>query len=158
MDNVVDKIIELLRAALGTEFKKYFHGENKIPEQAIFPLIEVIGNTSSHFNIGTGGMMRKEHDIQINIKNTLKNFLKTNTNTEIISHKQWMEQKMEGDDVHGKFLPGTVMYVLHNDLQLDGLVNIHGEWEIDYVGEAYGEDYIITASVKFKTKRVVSCI
>lgn len=158
MDNVIIKIIALLKDALGDDFKKYFHGENKVPEQAIFPIIEVIALGSTILNIGTGGMMRKEHKIKINIKNTLKNFLKTNTNTETISHMQWMEQKMEGDDGAGRFLEGTVLKVLHDDLQLEGLVNINGDWEINYEENEYGEDYIIKASVTFSTKRVVSCI
>lgn len=55
-------------------------------------------------------MVNNEYQVQINVKNTLKKYLKENTNVETLDHIQDLVQKMEGRDTDtGDLLSTTVL-------------------------------------------------
>ena len=158
MDKIALKIKELLEAVLTTQYKKYFYGENKAPDEKIFPFIEIIPINSEIKNIGTGGMLKKIHTIKINIKNTLKKYLTSNTEKEVIDHIQDLVKRMEDDETSGQPKSTSVIGVLHDNLQLDATANINGDWTVEYTEIPYGESYIVIASVQFTVERIASCI
>lgn len=95
MNEIIIEIQTLLKTALTTTYKKYYIGEIRVPNQAYLPFIEIIPITSSLKNRGTGGMMNNEFQVQINIKNSLKKYLKQDTNVETLEHIQDLVEKME---------------------------------------------------------------
>jgi hypothetical protein len=153
MDDIIQKIIDLMQSELGSNYKKYFYGENLVPEQAIFPFIEVIPTTTSIENRGTGGMKDNEMNIRINIKDSLKNFLSTNTDVSKVSHMQTMVKRME-ERSSGDFRDKTIMGVLSNNLTLEGLVQKIGSWEISYEVLPLDGSYIIISSVEFRASLI----
>lgn len=154
MDDVITSIVTLLTSALGSTYKKYYYGENKAPEQALFPFVEVIPISTSIENIGTGGLMKSVHSVQINIKETIKANLTANTNKATVEHLQDIVKKMEERETNGTLKSATVLGVLHDNLQLSAKVNINGDWEISYTETEYGDSWIVIGSVKFNASRI----
>jgi hypothetical protein len=148
MDDIITKIIDLLKVQLTTTYKKYYYGENVIPEQALFPFIEVIPNSTSISNRGTGGTKDNQFSVTIRIKDTIKNFINANTNQEKHSAMQAMVKRME-ERTNNTFKNTSVLYVLANNLQLGGQANINDNWEISYDVLPLNGSYIIIASVTF---------
>lgn len=100
MNEIILEIQNLLRTTLGSTYKKYYFWEIKVPNQAYLPFLEIIPITSRLSNRGTGGMMNNEFQVQINLKNTLKKYLKQDTNVETLEHvqdlvKKWKSEPME---------------------------------------------------------------
>jgi len=102
-------------------------------------------------------MVNNEYQIQINVKNTLKKYLKENTNVETLDHIQDLVQKMEGRDTDtGDLLSTTVLGVLHDNLTLtisgNRKADINGDWDIGYDEIDLGESYITIATISFTVK------
>jgi len=53
MNEITLAILELLKDTLRTEYKHYYYGEIRVPEQSSFPYIEVIPMGSKITNKGT---------------------------------------------------------------------------------------------------------
>lgn len=98
MNEVILAIIALLEAQFGSTYKKYYYGEVKVPNQSALPFLEVIPLTSRIANAGTGRLSANEYRIQVNIKTTLKKYLKENTNVTTIDHIQDLVEKAEDRD------------------------------------------------------------
>lgn len=157
MDDVILTIQTLISAQFGTDFKKYYYGENKVPEQSVFPFLEVVPLSTSIINRGTGGMTTDEFRIRINLKDSLKNHLTTNTDKNILGHMQWIIKKMEERDSSGRVKPSTVIGVLQSDLQLNNKALIVDDWEASYTETPYGESWMIIGSLDFVARKIISC-
>lgn len=152
MDNVILAIKSLLSTALTTTYKKYFYGENKAPQQSHFPFIEIIPITTESNVSGTGGLRYDIYEIEINVKDTLKNHYKTASDNEILSHMQSLVKKMEDRDSDGTPKAATVLGVLNDNLTLSNSVHINDNWVITYDTSPYGESYIVIASLRVRAK------
>ena len=157
MNEIIEAIRTLLKTELWVYYKKFYYGEIRVPNQAYLPFIEVIPVGSKVTNRGTGGMVNNEYSIQINVKNTLKKYLKENTNVETLDHIQDLVQKMEGRDTDtGDLLSTTVLWVLHDNLTLtisgNRKADINGDWDIGYDEIDLGESYITIATISFTVK------
>lgn len=97
--------------------------------------------------------MSNEYQIRVNIKHSLKSYLKENTNVEVLDHVQDLVEKMEAR-TSGDVNSNTVLGVLHDNLKLSNTVNIVGDWEISYDEIDLGESYITYASVLFTVKDI----
>ncbi len=148
MDDIISEIITLLQTQFGSEYKKYFYGENIIPEQAIFPFLEVVPESTSVNNRGTGGTKNNQFSVKIKIKDTIKNFLNHDTNQTQHEAMQKTVQRMEERD-GGNFKSTSVLYVLANNLKLGGKANISDDWKISYDSLPFNGSYIIMSSVTF---------
>jgi hypothetical protein len=95
MNEIILAIQALLKTNLGNTYKKYYYGEVRVPNQSFLPFIEIIPVGSNLTNRGTGGMMNNEYKVQVNIKNTLKKYLKQDTKVEVLEHIQDLVEKME---------------------------------------------------------------
>ncbi len=124
MNEVIIALQTLLQSSLGASYKKYFYGENRVPEQVYFPFIEVIPLGTTITNRWTGGMLNSEYNIQINIKTSLKKYLKQNTNNQILDYVQDLVKRVEERNVDGTFKTGTIMQILHDNLNIINTVNI----------------------------------
>ena len=153
MDDIISKIVDLMSRNLGNTYKKYFYGENILPEQVLFPFIEVIPLTTLISNRGTGGMKDNEMNIRINIKDTAKNFFKRNTNISTVEGLQTMVKRME-ERVLNDFKSTTVIGILSENLQLEAVAQIIGDWEISYEILPSDGSYIIISSVEFTVKLI----
>lgn len=85
----------------------------RVPDEQMYPFIEVIPMTSRLRNRGTGGMMDNEYGVMIVVKTTIKKYLKAQE-----GHTQDLIKQIEERDTNGVLLDGTILGVLHNNLQL----------------------------------------
>lgn len=154
MDDIILQIKALLEAGLTSAFKKYFYGENKVPEESIMPFIEVIPTRTSMVTRGTGGLRDNEYSVTVNIKDDLKHHLTANTDKDIISGQQFMVKKMEERDANGVPLSATVLGILNENLQLNTKAHIIDNWEISYDTSPFGGSYILIASITFSVKKI----
>ncbi len=152
MDNIITELLSKLETALSTTYKKYYYGESLIPVQAYLPIIEVVPVRTSITNRGTGGCKENEFEINIKIKDTLKNYLKSDTNKVIAEYMQTMVKRMEERESNGVFKNATVMGVLKNNLKLDGNANIIDDFVISYDVLPLDESYIIVGTVTINVK------
>lgn len=120
----------------------------------MLPFIEVIPLSSRIDNRGTGGLSSNEYRVQVNIKNTLKKYLKENTAVSKIDHVQDLVLKAEERDALGNVESDTVLGVLQNNLQLSNTAHIIGEWEIRYDEIDLRESYITIASISFVVRKI----
>jgi len=146
-----------MEAGLTTTYKKYYYGENEVPEQQILPCLEVVPNGTFIENIGTGGMVKSEYTITINIKNSVKNFY-TKGATTIVRAMQDMVKKMEERDGSHKLKSTTVLGILHNNLKLSSSVEINGDWRIVYDKIEVRDTFIVIGSVTFTAYKINDCI
>lgn len=156
MNEVILAIRTLLNTTLGSIYKKIYYGEIRVPNQVDLPFLEVIPMSSSVTNRGTGGMMNNEYQIQINVKSSLKKYLKSNTNVEVLEHIQDLVKKVESRDDDGNLESNTVLGVLHDNLQLSTTANINGDWQISYGEMDLGDSYITMASILFTVKVITT--
>lgn len=97
-------------------------------------------------------MVNNEYQVRVNIKNSLKKYLQQNTNVETLDHVQDLVQKMEAR-TGGNINSDSILWVLHDNLQLSGNSHIVWDWEISYDEIDLGESYITYASILFTVKR-----
>lgn len=155
MDGIILALQSLLSAALTTTYKKYFYGENRVPAQSHFPFIEIIPLRTNIEVRGTGQMKQNTFTIKINIKDSLKKELTSNTDKIIVGFQQTMVKRMEERSSDGVPLATTVLGVLSKDdpdLTLNSTVHINNDWEIDYSLSELGESWITIASITFTAK------
>lgn len=151
MNEIITSIITLLRASLSGTYKKFYYWEVRVPNQAFLPFIEVVPVWTRIQNKWTGGLMTNEFQVRVNIKNSLKKYLQQNTNVETLDHVQDLVEKMEWR-TNSNLDNDTILWILHNNLQLSWNANIIGDWEITYDEIDLGESYITYASVLFTVK------
>jgi hypothetical protein len=152
MDNIIDELIVLLTAALGSTYKKYFYGKNIAPEQAIFPFIEVVPVHTGVESKGTGNCRENEFSIQINIKDTVKANYTANTNKSEFTSMKSLVKRMEERESDSTFKAATVMGVLVNNLKISNKATIMGNWDIDYDDFTLDGSSIIIGSVTFTVR------
>lgn len=136
MDDIITAIITLLQQNLGAQYKKYFYGEVRVPEQVYFPFIEVIPMNSKITNRGTGGMTNGEYSIILQIKSSLKKYVGGKKGNEKIDHIQDMVKRIENRNDNGTIKSDTILGVLHDNLKLviseTRRADIVGDWDISY--------------------------
>lgn len=136
MDDIITAIITLLQKNLGAQYKKYFYGEVRVPEQVYFPFIEVIPMSSKITNRGTGGMTNGEYSIILQIKSSLKKYMGGTKGNEKLDHIQDMVKRIENRNDNGTIKSDTILGVLHDNLQLviseTRRADIVGDWDISY--------------------------
>lgn len=154
MDNIITELLSVLETALTTTYKKYYYGESPFPVQSYLPFLETVPSTTSVTNRGTGGCMDNTFAVTINIKDTLKKYLKENTNVEIDNYMQTAVKRMEERETNGVPKSATVLGVLKDNLKLGGKANILDDFEISYDILPLGESYIIISSVTFNVKLI----
>lgn len=155
MNEVIESIIELLRDTLWNTYKKYYYWEIRVPNQSYMPFLEVMPIGTRVKNRGTWGMVDNEYQVRVNIKTTLKKYVQPNTNTETLEHVQDVVNKMEGR-TNWNINSDSILWVLHNNLQLSWNANIVGDWEITYDEIDLGESYIVYASILFSVKVITT--
>ena len=157
MDGVIQQIITLLNANL-TGYTGIYYGENFVPEQAIYPFVEVIPVGTSVENIWTGGLINNTFSVRIQIKDSLKKTLNANTDRTTVQYLQNLVKRFEERDGNGDLLSTTVLGVLTNNLQLTDTVNIVGDWDVSYNNIVpLNGSYQITGSVDFTVKNINPC-
>ena len=150
MDDVIMAIRALIEAGdTGNVYKKIFYGENKVPNSSIFPFVEVIPANTLVENKTTCGGIESTFDIIINIKDTLKSHITTNTDKEILSAMRDMVKKMEERDSDGTPLSTTILGILSGNLKLSSSVNINGDWNIVYDETEFNGSWITIGSITF---------
>lgn len=154
MNEVIEAIVTLLQTKLGNTYKKYYYWEIKVPNQSFMPFIEVIPLNSDIVNRGTWWMLDNTFQIQVTIKNSLKKYLKQNTNVETLDHIQDLVKKMEDRNSDWTIKSNTVLWVLHDNLKLNATVHINGDWSIVYDEIDLWESYITFASIVFSWKLI----
>lgn len=158
MDDIITAIITLLQQNLGAQYKKYFYGEVRVPEQVYFPFIEVIPMTSKITNRGTGGMTNGEYSIMLQIKTSLKKYVGGKKGNEKLDHIQDMVKRIENRNENGTIKSDTVLGVLHDNLKLviseTRRADIVGDWDISYEEADLGESYVVMATIGFTVKRI----
>lgn len=153
MDEVITQLITLFSSALGSEYKDYLYGENRLPAEADYPFLEVVPVSTLMTQRGTNSMMN-EFTITVNIKDTLKNFLTSNTDKEIIAHMQEMVKRMEERETSGKPKAATVLGVLHDNRQIGSTVHINNNFGIEYNKSEYGKSLILIGSLTFTANKI----
>jgi len=114
------------------------------------PFIEVIPIQSNINNRWTGKMTDNTFWVQINLKNTLKKYLKENTNVEIIAHIQDLVKKVEERNTNWSFKNSTILWVLQDNLQLNNSANINWNWNVNYDEiDLWQGSYVTYASITF---------
>lgn len=156
MDKVIEAIRNLLKTTLGAKYKKYYYWEIRVPNQALLPFVEVIPMGTKITNRGTGWMMNNEYQVTVTIKDTLKKYLNSKTDKEILDHIQALVKKMEDRDTSGNLKSDCILWVLHNNLQLSATANINWDWQINYDEIDLWESYITFASVMFSVKVITT--
>jgi len=151
MDNIIQKLRALLLAQFTTTFKKYYYGENPIPAQAYFPFLEIVPVTTEIVQRGTGGCRDNLFTIEIRIKDTLKNYLKNNTDVQINDYMQTQVKRMEERE-NNTFKASTILGVLNSNLRLDNNCNIIDNFNISYNILPLDDSYIVIATVSFQVK------
>ena len=154
MNEVIEAIQTLLSNALWSTYKKYYYWEIKVPNQKNLPFIEIMPLWSNIINRGTWWMADNTFNIQITVKNTLKKYLKQNTNVNTVAHIQDLIKKIEDRNADGTIKSGTVLWVLHNNLQLSDTVHINDDWVITYDEIDLWESYITFATIVFSGKLI----
>ncbi len=154
MNEIIEAIQTLLSAELWSTYKKYYYGEIKVPNQSFLPFIEIIPLSSNITNRGTWWMLDNTFNIQITVKNTLKNHLKQNTNVDTISHIQDLVQKIEDRNADWTIKSSTVLWVLHDNLKLSNTVHINDDWVVTYDEIDLWESYITFATIVFSGKLI----
>jgi len=154
MNEVIETIQTLLSTTLWSTYKKYYYGEIKVPNQKMMPFIEIIPLSSNITNRGTWWMLDNTFQIQVTIKSTLKKYLQENTNVNTIAHMQDLVKKMEDRNADWTIKSSTVLWVLHDNLQLNSKVQINDDWNITYDDIDLWESYIVFAAVVFSGKMI----
>ena len=77
-------------------------------------------------------MVNNVFQVQVTIKNTLKKYLKENTNVEVLDHIQDLVLKMEDRNTDGTIKSDTVLGVLHDNLKLNEKACIIDDFNITY--------------------------
>ena len=120
-----------------------------MPNQNIFPFVEVIPNGTNVENTTTCGGINSEYNITVKIKDTRKHNIADNTNVEIVDGLRTVVLRMEERDSSGNTKADTILGILKNNLKLDENVNISDNWNISYDETQYGESWIMVASINF---------
>lgn len=154
MNEVITSIQSLLSSTLWSTYKKYYYGEIKVPNQAMMPFVEVVPITSNITNRGTWGMLNNEFTIQVNVKTTLKKYLQQNTNVTKLSHIEDLVKKIEERNADWTIKSDTVLWVLHDNLQLNSKVHINDDWVVTYDEIDLWESYLVFASIVFSWKLI----
>jgi len=152
MNEIIEAIRTLLQNTLWGKYKKYYYWEIRVPNQAFLPFIEVVPIWTNITNRWTWWMMNNEYSIWITIKNTLKKYLKQNTNVEALEHVQDLIEKMEWRNDNWDLKDDTILWILHNNLQLSTNANINWDWNISYDELDLWDSYITFATVLFTVK------
>ena len=154
MNEIIEAIQTLLSNTLWGTYKKFYYWEVKVPNQSFLPFIEIIPLWSSITNRGTWWMLDNTFSIQITVKNTLKAHLKQNTDVNTISHIQDLVKKIEDRNADWTIKSNTVLWVLHDNLQLTKTVHINDDWVITYDEIDLGTSYITFATIVFSGKLI----
>ena len=154
MNEVIEAIKTLLETELWSTYKKFYYWEIKVPNQVMMPFIEIMPLTSNIENRGTWWMLNNDFNIQITVKSTLKKYLKENTNVETIAHTQDLVKKVEDRNADWTLKDNTILWVLHNNLQLSSSVHINGDWVVTYDEIDLWESYIVFAAIVFSGKLI----
>lgn len=152
MNDVLEAIQTLLSTTLGSIYKKYYYWEIKVPNQKFMPFIEIMPLTSEIQNRWTWGMLDNNFTVQVTVKNTLKKYLKNNTDVDTIDHIQDLVKKVEDRNTDWTLKSNTVLWVLHDNLKLNDKVHINWDWNIVYDDIELWESYITFASITFSCK------
>ena len=152
MNEVIEAIRSLLESQLWSTYKKYYYWDIKVPNQAMLPFVEVVPGVTNINNRGTWRMSDNEFVIQVRVKNTLKKYLKENTDVEVLEHTQDLVKKMEDRDSDMNIKSATILWVLMDNLNLNNKVHINDNWNIVYDEIDLWDSYIVFASVTFTAK------
>ncbi len=156
MNEVIEAIRTLMKNTLGAKYKKYYYGEIRVPNQSLLPFMEIIPIWSKITNRWTGWMLSEEYQIQINVKDTLKKYLQSKTDNETLKHIQDLVKKIEDRDSDWNLESSTVLWVLHDNLQLSNTANIVWDWQITYDEIDLWDSYITLASISFIVKVITT--
>lgn len=153
----MNSIITELKSALEAVFTDYtvVYGEVLVPNDTLFPLIEVIPQTTLFNYNGTGQCSRNEFGVKIVYKNTLKKFVDNDTNISVIAHIQDAVNVMEERNAtSGMPESNTILGVLLDNLKLNNKVDILQDFLIEYNINDYGESYVVQSSITFTAKAI----
>lgn len=149
MDEVILKIRELLETEFTTTYKKYYYGEHPLSTQSFFPFLEVVPVGTDITQRGTGGCKNNILNIEVRMKDSLKNYLKNDTNVEIVDYMQTAVKRME-KRTSRNIDDDSILGVLNNNLRLDGAGDIIDNFNISYDILPLGESYVIISTVSFQ--------
>lgn len=154
MDSILTALRSLLVAAL-TEYTTVYYGENKIPAEADFPLLEIIPRETERVQRGTNSF-NNTYTVTISIKDTLKSHVTANTDKSVSTHMQKMVQRMEERDADGEPKSTTVLGVLSDNLKISNTAHINGDWRVRYDQSPFNGSWILIASVTFTINKITT--
>jgi len=153
MDDILTEIKSLLTTALGSSYT-YVYGEVKVPDDTLFPLIEIIPITTIFNRLGTGTLSDNEFEIKINYKNTLKKFIKGDTNVTTLAYLQDAVKVMEErDGTTGQPKAATILGTMLDNIRLTNNVDILQEFNIEYNINDFDGSWIAIASLTMTAKK-----
>ena len=154
MDELITALKGLLEAALGSSYT-VIYGQVKIPDDTMFPLVEIVPINTVFQIRGTGKLSQGDHIVQINYKNSLKNFVDSDTDQTIVKHIQDAVKVMEErDDTTHMPLSSTILGCLIDNMKISGVMEIPKNIEISYNINEYDGSWIINASLVFTGKKI----
>jgi len=154
MNEIIEAIQTLLSTKFWTKYKKYFYWEIKVPNQNFMPFLDIAPLTSLVENRWTWWMADNTFQIQIRVVSTLKKYLKQGTNVEVLDHMQDLIDQVEWRNADRTLKNDSVLWVLHDNLQLSSTVHINGDWNVAYDEIELGESYLVYATIVFSAKLI----
>lgn len=148
MDDIIQGIQTVLNAALGSTYTGYIYGEVKVPNESMYPFIEIKPLSTEFILKGTGGLRDNLFTIDITVKNSIKKSFTDNTSKTVIAHIQDLIKKMEERDSTGTPKSTTVLGAINNDLTLNNTSMVVGQFNISYDNIEYDGSYIVMATLR----------
>lgn len=135
MMNTLNALKQVISEAIGdTPIKfNYIVGRHPAPAESELPIFCIYGTNTNQVNAGTGGLATDMVYITIDVKISMRDYLKGNTDVYTVAHQQALYDIMEKRDTHGQTpLQNTVLGAIRSDRSLKGTVGVVKEWNIDY--------------------------
>lgn len=153
MDEIITTLQTLLASAMGSSYT-YVYGELKVPNDTLFPLIEIIPVSTVVNRLGTGTLTDNEFTVKINYKNTLKKFIKNDTNVLTLAHVQDAVNVMEDRSATtGQPDSDTVLGTILDNIRVSNYVDICQDIAIEYDTRELDGSWIVIASLTFTAKK-----
>ena len=149
MDELITEIKTLLAAAF-TNFTVVY-GKVLVPDDTIFPLIEIIPQSTNFNRLGTGGLSDNIFVLKIVYKNSLKKSITQNTNKTTIAHLQDLVKIME-ERTAATLQPKstTILGVLLDNITANNKADILREFNIEYDVTEYAGSWVVKAEMTFE--------
>jgi len=154
MNEIIEAIQTLLSTKFWSKYKKYYYWEIKVPNSKYMPFLDIAPLTSLVENRWTWGMANNTFQIQIRVVSTLKKYLKQNTNVQTLDHMQDLIDQVEWRNADRTLKSDSVLWVLHDNLQLSSSVHINGDWNVAYDEIELWESYLVYATIVFSANLI----